>query len=514
MSNEHKVVIIGAGLGGLGLAAMLAKRGYTVHVFEKNDMVGGRASVLEESGYRFDTGPSWYLMPDFFEHFFETIDKDIDDYLDLSRLSPSYRVFFKDTSVDPVDIYSDIQKDAPTFSQLENGAGEALRSYLADAKKMYEISKGHFIYRNYDSFLDFFDPEVMRYGAQLPALFQSAHARTKQYFDRPEVQKLIEYAFLFLGTDPRDAPGVYGVMNYVDFKYGVYYPDGGIYAVVESLRKICEDFGVSIHTDTAVDGIVTELDTCSGIRLADGAEIEADIVVSNADRHFTDTSLLPDTHQEFSKQYWKGRQLAPSAFLMYLGVDRKLPSLTHHNFVFSRDWHANFDAIFDNNTLPKDPSFYICKSSATDDTVAPAGKENVYVLVPISAGLTLSSDRKKNYMKSVLDTLARQIGVTDLYEDVEYQKLFTTADFKRKFNSFQGSALGLSHTLLQSAYFRPNNVHPQLKNMYYVGANTNPGIGMPMVLASAELVYKRIEGISHAQPMDVISRSSKQSKKK
>lgn len=463
--------------------------------------------MLEDSNYRFDMGPSWYLMPEFFEHFFYTIGEDIEDHLSLTRLDPSYRIFFADG--EQVDICSDLERDAKTFERLETGAGEKLREYIAQSKEVYELSRDHFIYRNYDSFFDFFDKEVMKYGSQIPVVFKKAHQYVSQYFSEEKTQKIMEYIFVFLGTDPRDAPAVYSVLNYVDYEFGVYYPDGGIHEIARAIKRCADERGVEFRFNAPVEKILVEDGKTTGVRLKGGEELSADIVVSNTDRHFTDTKLLGGKHQEFSDSWWEKRSLTPSAYLMYLGVDGELPDLKHHTFYFNDDWSAHFDAIFaGNNELPDDPSFYICNPSKVDDTVAPDGKENVYILVPIAPEMDISDEQARGFEDKIFKLIETKMGAKNFKDRIEFKETFTVDDFSSRYNSFKGSGLGLSHILTQSAYFRPNNVHKNIPNLFYVGADTNPGVGMPMVLASAELAYKRITGIDHAQPMEPINREN------
>ncbi len=493
---KQSVVIIGSGFGGLGSACLLAKSGYDVTVVEKNEACGGRASVFSKDGYTFDMGPSWYLMPDVFEQFFRLMGERVEDHLDLKKLSPSYRIFFKDVEkngISPlvVDLTSDLEKDIPTFEQLEPGSGQQLRDYLASAAYQYTIAKDRFMYKNYDSILDFLNRDTMIEGRKL-SVFQSMDRYVRRYFHSDEIQKIMQYTLVFLGSSPFNTPALYNIMSHIDFNMGVFYPMGGIYKIIEALVAIASKHGVTFRTNAPVAKILLENNHAIGVELESGEKILADIVISNADIHHTETALLPPEAREHSDAYWKKRVLAPSAFIMYLGIDGRIPELTHHNLLFSKDWKKNFGEIFDDPKWPTDPSMYVCAPSVTDPSVAPVDKENLFVLVPIASGLDYSDQDLETYGDQVLTTLEREMKIPNLRQRVEFKQFFCAKDFVSRYNSYQGTALGLAHTLMQTALFRPNNISKKVDNLYYVGANTNPGIGMPVCLISAELVWKRL----------------------
>lgn len=495
-------LIIGSGIGGLATACLLAKRGYSVQVFEKNEQLGGRASVFEADGFRFDMGPSWYLMPDIFEHFFELMGERVEDHLKLTRLAPSYRIFFKDEGKQ-VDLFSDVERDRLTLEALEPGSCEALKKYLKRAEEAYTISKHSFMYKNYDTFRDLFTWEAIKNGRRL-SVFSNMHDYICRFFKTEALQKILEYQLVFLGSSPYDTPALYSIMNHIDFKMGVYYPQGGIYEIVKALVRLAQKHGATFHVNAPVKKILVEDGYAVGVRLADGRETRADIVVSNADIYHTDTQLLPTHVRQYSDRYWNSRVLAPSALILYLGVRGRIPSLTHHNLLFSKDWKQNFSEIFDKPQWPTDPSIYVCAPSVTDPTVAPPDMENLFVLVPIPPGLDYTQDDLERETRRVLKTLETSLNISDLLSRIIYQKTFCVKDFADRYNSFQGTALGLAHTLKQTATFRLNNINPKVKDFYYVGGNTNPGIGMPICLISAELVLKRLMGDASGAPLSSI----------
>ncbi len=496
---NKKAIIIGAGIGGLGTAGLFAKKGYDVTVFEKNTNLGGRANIFEANGFKFDMGPSWYLAPDLFEHFFELMGERIEDHLDLVRLSPSYRIFFRE-GASQLEIHSDIDRDAATFEAIEPGAGENLRAYLRQSEYQYGVATQHFMYKNYDTIFDFLNKRVATEGQKL-SVFSKMHTFVSRFFKSQKLRQVMEYTMVFLGTSPYEAPALYNLMSHMDFNQGVFYPKGGFYELIRALARIAEKNGAKMHTNAPVAEIIVENGHAMGVRLESGEVHEADIIISNADMWFTETKMLQPKNRTFSDRYWKKRVMAPSAFIMYLGVSEKLPALVHHNLLFSEDWRKNFDDIYKDPTLPAEPSLYVCAPSVTDASVAPAGKENLFVLVPIASGLEISEDQKEAYADRVLDLMETEMGLAGLREKIEYKRIYTIENFAADYNAFRGSALGLAHNLMQTAIFRPKNFSKKVKGLFYVGAGTNPGIGTQICLISAELAYKRVHGITSAGPL-------------
>ncbi len=497
--NQKHAIIIGGGFGGLGSAALLAKMGYRVTLFEKNEQLGGRASVFEAEGFRFDMGPSWYLMPDIFAWFFTLLGERVEDHFSLVRLDPAYRVFFKDLDR-VVDIHSDITRDVETVETLEPGSSKALKTYLARAAYQYDVAVQSFLHRNYDSVFDFLSPRLMLEGSRM-SVFLPMDRYVRKFFRSETMQKIMQYPLVFLGSSPYNTPAIYNIMSHLDFTQGVFYPMGGLAKVPEALASIARSHGASLVCNAPVARIRSEHGRATGVEFEDGTFHAADVVISNADLAFTECTLLAEQDRTHNAEYWNTRTVAPSAFILYLGIRGKLPTLTHHNLVFSRDWKKNFAEIFETKVWPTDPSFYICAPSVTDPSVAPPGDENLFVLVPIAPGLSYDEASLQAIGDRVLETFAKEANIPDLQERIVYRKTFCVKDFEERYNSFQGTALGLAHTLFQTAVWRPNNVSKKLSNLYYVGGNTNPGIGMPMCLISAELMVKRLHNIRSSAPL-------------
>lgn len=487
-----KVIIIGGGIGGLASSALLAKKGYVIELFEKNENLGGRADVFETEGFRFDMGPSWYLMPDVFESFFKSLGKDIKDYLSLEKLTPSYRVFFEDKSY--YDISTDVHALADLFESWEPGAKRKLYEFLDKSKDAYEIAMKDFVYKNYDSIFSFFNKRLFTDAKKLP-IFQSMQSYISKYFKDKRIQQIMQYTLVFLGGSPKNTPAIYSIMSHIDFNMGVWYPKNGMYEIPKAIERIAKEYGAILNTKASVKEIVVDPRTkkAIGVMLDDGSFHKADLVISNGDYHFTETHLLKPQYQQYSSRYWNKRVQAPSAFILYLGLNKKLAKLQHHNLFFASDWDKHFREIFEDPTWPANPSIYISCPSKTDPTVAPAYGENIFVLVPIASGLSDEDDTFRSlYASRTIKMLEEWLGES-IENQIKVQRIFTVRDFQEKFHSHKGSALGLAHTLFQTAFFRPRNVSKKVNNLFYVGGNTTPGIGVPMCLISSLLTTQRIE---------------------
>lgn len=487
-----KTILIGAGIGGLATACMLAKAGHEVHVYEKELTAGGRAGKFEKDGFTFDTGPSWYLMPSVFEHFYKLMDENISDWLELKRLTPAYKVFYEKDA--PIVVTGDLAKDMITFEEVEEGSGESLKRYVEKSKDIYELSLKHFLYTNFEDPRDLANLAVLRQSHKLPTLLtKPIHKYVSSFVGNLRLQQILEYPMVFLGTSPFSAPAMYSLMSALDFDEGVYYPMGGMYTIIESIEAIARKYGVVFHYGAEVQQITSADQYATGIALADGTVIDADIVIANSDLHHTETKLLEKSDRTYDEPYWSTKEPGPSALLMYLGVEGKVDELEHHNLLFVEQWRENFESIYRDKQLPEPASIYISKTSHTDPSVAPNGKENIFVLVPLPAGVEIPNSELDAVADSYLSQIETMTKIR-LRDRLVVKELFGPNDFLTKYYSWQSSMLGQSHLLKQSAFFRTPNKSKKLNNLYYVGGSTTPGIGLPMCLIGAELVYKRIVG--------------------
>lgn len=493
-----KVIVIGAGAGGLSTAILLAKKGYDVTVVEKNASFGGRGDVFSAKGFQFDMGPSWYLMPDIFEHFFSLVGENISDYLDLKRLDPSYKIWFEEHPK-PMEMTSDLERDSKIFESFEPGVMKRINIYLKEAAAKYNISKQTFIYKPFNSVFDFIDKRTIFLWTKF-SVISSFHKHIASFVKHPLLRKILQYPLVFLGTSPYKAPAVYSLMNHIDFEMGVFYPMGGMTKVFNAFYDIAKKNGVKFIFNTPVNKILVENKKAIGVSTTKGKHM-ADIVVSNADYQFTEMQLLDKKHRQFSEKYWSSRTMAPSGFILYLGIKKQFKELVHHNLFFAKQWKESFEAIFKGQKLPQSPSYYICAPSKTDSSVAPKGCENLFVLVPTATNLTLDEKTIKNYRDKIIKHITVTMKTKGLEENIVFERIFTGHDFSSIYNAYKGTALGLAQNLTQTAVFRPKTKSVKLNNLYYTGANTNPGIGVPMCLISSQIVYKRIHGITHGRPL-------------
>lgn len=484
-------IIIGSGIGGIAAAALLGSKGYRVIVLEKNEQPGGRASMFEADGLRFDMGPSWYLMPEVFDKFFNELGAKTSDYLDLVRLSPSYRVYFDGRS-EPVDIYSDVERDAATFELLEPGSSKVLKRYLDRSEQQYKLILKYFLYARFDRIRSLFTAGTLR-ALRIVPLIGSMQRYVSSYFKSDEIQKLLQYTLVFLGSSPYNAPALYNIMSHLDFNQGVYYPKKGMYEVIRASVALAEKQGAEFRYNTTVAKILTQNGKAHAVELADGTKIEADIVISNADMAFTETELLGAKQRTYTPAYWQKRVMAPSALLLYLGVKGELPTLQHHTLYFSKNWRHNFAQIFETPSWPDNPSFYVSNTNKTDPTVTKSGVENLVILVPLGAGVSDTPTEREAYVAKILSLMADRMQIPDLTERIVYKRVFGPNDFADRYNSYKGSALGLAHTLRQTAFGRPVSKSSRVTNLYYVGSGVHPGIGLPVCIVSAHIVSDRIQ---------------------
>ncbi len=402
-----KIIIIGAGIGGLATANILAHAGYTVTVYEKDATPGGRAGQKTIDGFTFDTGPSWYLMPGVFEHYYNLLD----EWLQLEKLTPAYKVFYENS--EPIVITGNLEVDKQTFAAIEPGSGAALEQYVKQSDEIYQLSLQHFLYSNFERVSDFFCKDILAQITRLPKLLlRPLHTYVSAYVQDMRLRQILEYPMVFLGTSPFTAPSMYSLMSALDFKEGVYYPQGGLYTIIESLVAIGKKRGVNYVYNSPAKRIVTDQGSATGIELASGEMISADIVVSNADLHFTETKLLAPEDQSYPEKYWDTKEAGPSALLLYLGIQGKVPELEHHNLLFVDDWQQNFKAIYEDKTTPKKASIYISKTSYTDPNVAPEDDENLFVLVPLPAAIDPNAEELKAMTEHYLQQIEQMCHIS------------------------------------------------------------------------------------------------------
>ena len=525
MSAPGRVVVIGGGIAGLTTAALLARGGAQVTLLERHDRLGGRMSVREIDGFRFDTGPSWYFMPEVFEHAFALLGERIEDHVELVRLDPAYRLYSEPVSEgarsEQLEVGQDAEANWKTFDALEPGAGEAIRRYTEASTQAYHDALDSFLYTTFarpDKLLSL--DLVRRSGTLLKLLTGTLAERVAATVQHPVLRQVLGYHAVFLGSSPYRVPALYSLMSHLDLVDGVRFPRGGMYTIIEALERIARAEGVDIRTGADVESVVVQdagpsithprrSGTATGVRLAGGEVIPADIVVSGADRHHTETALLDSAHRDLPEETWTDKGPGISSLLIMAGVRGGLPELAHHSLFFTRDWPSNFEDILgvgrstpaEGLRVPEVASIYVSRTTATDPTAAPEGHENLFVLVPFPADPSIEGEELERHADRFLDQVGAWAGIPGLRDRVVTRTVVGPADFARDFSAWRGTALGMEHTLRQSAMFRPGDVSARVPNLLHVGGGTIPGVGLPMCLISAELVVKRLLGETSTHPL-------------
>ncbi len=483
----RKVVVIGAGFSGLSAACFLAKAGCEVVMLEKNSTIGGRARKFEAAGFTFDMGPSWYWMPDVFERFFNQFGKTTADFYQLDRLTPSYRVYYG--KADYWDIPSNINDMYALFEKEEKGSAARLRQFLEEAEFKYKAGIGKFVHLPGKSIFEYFDGEVLNAVFKMHLLTDMA-SYVRKYFKSPKIISLLEFPVLFLGETPGRTPALYSLMNYADMKLGTWYPQGGMFKIIEAMEQIAISLGVKIHTNAEVTHIDIQENNAKKV-YSNAGDFSCDAVVGSADYHHLDSHVLPQKYRQYSPQYWASRKMAPSSLLYYLGVNKPLPNLLHHNLFFDTDFGKHAFEIYDKPQWPSKPLFYVSVPSKTDPTIAPLGQENVFILIPTAPGLIDTGDVQEKYFNIVLERLEQVAGVS-FRENIVYRRDYAARNFIADYHAHKGNAYGLANTLLQTGPLKPAMHHRQVKNLLFTGQLTVPGPGVPPSIISGEVVAKEL----------------------
>lgn len=490
-----KVVVIGSGFAGLSAASFMAKEGWDVTVLEKHDMPGGRARKFSAAGFTFDMGPSWYWMPHVFERYFNCFGKKIGDYYHLKRLDPSYRIYWEDG---PMDIPADLKELKKLFESIETGSGNQLEAFLKKAKHKYEVGINKLVQKPGRSFSEFLDMDLAK-GVLRLDVFTSMKKHIRRYFKHPKLVHLMEFPVLFLGALPANIPALYSLMNYADIKLGTWYPAGGMYCIIESMYRLAIELGIDFHFNLNAERIEVYNGIAKGVHAiaANGDSIffEADVVIGAADYHFIEKVLLTSEYRSYSEAYWDKRIMAPSCLLYYVGLDKKLKDIIHHTLFFDVDFDKHGDEIYTRPQWPHEPLFYVCAPSVTDSTVAPEGCENLFLLVPVAAGLKNDTEEiREIYFEKIIKRFEAHCGQS-IAGSVIYKRSYSISDFVNDYNAYKGNAYGLANTLLQTANLKPSIKSKKVVNLFYTGQLTVPGPGVPPSLISGEVVAKEVEKI-------------------
>ncbi len=477
---KRSVAVIGSGFSALSASCYLAKLGFEVSIYEKNDTVGGRARQLVAEGFTFDIGPSWYWMPDIFDRFFADFGKKTSDYYELERLDPAYKIFFAD---DEITIGDSMDKICEEFERIEKGSSVPLKKFIAKAQRNYDIAINEIVYRPGRSPFELVTKDTV---LRVDQFFKNISQEVRKNFKNPKLVSTLEFPVLFLGAKPSKTPAFYSFMNFADFGLGTWHPKGGMYKIIEGMQRLALELGVHIHTGT-------ENGKAVGITV-NGNNVDADYVLSGADYVHTE-SLLDPQYRQYTAAYWEKKTFAPSSLLFYLGFDKKLDRLEHHNLFFDTDFDQHAEEIYDTPSWPSNPLFYANFPSVSDPSMAPEGCETGFFLVPIAPGLEDTPELREQYFDLVMNRFEARIG-QKVRNNIIFKNTFCVNDFKEQYNSYKGNAYGMANTLSQTAFLRPGLKSKKVEALFFTGQLTVPGPGVPPSLISGKLVSDLMEKLT------------------
>jgi phytoene desaturase len=482
-----KIAIIGGGFSGLSAACFIAKHGHEVTLCEKNESLGGRARFFSEQGFMFDMGPSWYWMPDIFENFFAQFGKRSCDYYKLVQLDPGFQVISgKD---DVLQIPSRLDDIYEVFENIEKGSATQLKKFLAEGSFKYKAGMQHLVYKPSFSWLEFAEKEVIT-GAVKLHMFQSVSAYVRKFFKDERLVMLMEFPVLFLGAMAQQIPALYSLMNYAALSLGTWYPIGGMAEIPKAMEDLAASYGVRFMTGCEISKI--NIGTKKAISISSKmGEFRTDGVIATGDYHHTEQHLLEEQYRNYDEAYWDKRTLAPSCLIFYIGVNKKIKKLIHHNLFFDASFENHAREIYKEPKWPDDPLFYACCPSKTDISVAPEGMENLFLLVPVATGLEDNDAMREKYFGIIMRRLEGFCG-EDILNHIIFKRSYCIKDFAKDYHAYKGNAYGLANTLRQTAVLKPTLRNKKIKNLFYAGQLTVPGPGVPPALISGQLAADQL----------------------
>ncbi|MBC8046324.1 MAG: phytoene desaturase [Fimbriimonadaceae bacterium] len=483
-----KIAIIGSGFSGLSSSAYLSAAGHDVHVFEKNNSHGGRARQLKtESGYVFDMGPSWYWMPGVFEKFFSDFGYSVSDFYELKLLNPSFDIVFGEN--DRMSVPENFDELCNLFESIETGSALQLKMFMDEAEYKYKTGIENLVYKPGLSVAEFADMELIK-GAFRLQVFSSFSKHVRKYFSNPKLIALMEFPVLFLGAMPEDTPALYSLMNYAGLKLGTWYPQGGFGKVIDAMKNVAEKNGTIFNLNATVKKIEIKNNHANNI-VVNEKEFNCDAIIASADYHHIEEKLLPKEYRNYSANYWAKKTFAPSCLIYFLGINKKIKSLNHHTLFFDEDLDQHSKEIYKTPQWPTKPLFYVCCPSKSDDGVAPAGHENLFLLMPIAPGLQDTEETREKYFQVMISRLEKQVN-ENIASHIDYKKSYCVNDFVMDYNSYKGNAYGLANTLMQTAILKPKIRNKKIKNLFYTGQLTVPGPGVPPSIISGKIAAKQL----------------------
>lgn len=488
-----KIAVIGSGFSGLSAAAYLAAEGHEVHVFEKNQTIGGRARQIKTANdYVFDMGPSWYWMPDVFERFYNDFGYTTSDFYPLELLDPAFEIVFGKEKLSIPHNFSEL---SALFESIEKGSSGRLRAFMEEAQFKYDMGMKNLVYMPGLSVSEFADMDLIK-GAMRLQVFSSFSKHIRKFFTHPQLLALMEFPVLFLGAMPQDTPALYSLMNYAGLKLGTWYPQGGFGKVIEAIAQIAANKGTKISTNAPVEKILVDNGAAVGVQV-NGEKLPFDGVIAGADYHHVESKLLPEAYRNYDEKYWAKKTFAPSCLIYYIGVKKKLKGIRHHTLFFEEDLLLHSQEIYKNPKWPTKPLFYFCCPSQTDDTVAPSGHENLFLLMPLAPGIPDSEAQREKYFTLMMGRLQKHLG-EEIISHIDYKQSYCVTDFLADYHSYKGNAYGLANTLMQTALLKPKIKNKKVNNLFYTGQLTVPGPGVPPALISGKIAASQmIKILSH-----------------
>ncbi|MGZ3862711.1 MAG: phytoene desaturase family protein [Bacteroidia bacterium] len=477
-----QITVIGSGFSGLSAACHSALNGHNVTVLEKNSMLGGRARYFYEQGFTFEMGPSWYWMPDVFEKFFNHFGKSASDYYDLVKLDPGFQIFFGDK--DTLQVPASLEELYAVFESIEKGSAQQLKKFLAEAELKYSISMEQLIYKPALSWTEYASYEVISNAAKMH-VFKSIRAYIRSFFKDERLIALMEFPSLFLGAMPDRIPALYSLMNYSALSQGTWYPMGGMYKIISAMQQTASSLGVSFLPSCDVQKINVRKNLAVELNTSVG-NIASDAVIASADYRHVEKNMLDEEYRNYDEKYWDKRILAPSCLIFFVGVNKKIKNLIHHNLFFDADLEKHSKEIYEAPDWPSNPLFYVCAPSKTDPSVAPGGYENLFILIPVAPGLKDTESIRNSYFDLLIKRIEKLCG-DSFSENIIFKKSYCIRDFEKDYNAYKGNAYGLANTLRQTAVLKPSMQNKKIKNLFYTGQLTVPGPGVPPALISGQI---------------------------
>jgi phytoene desaturase len=490
---RKKIIIVGAGVGGLATAVRLLSRGYEVKIYEKEERIGGKVNIIEEDDFCFDLTASILMRPDEYKEVFSFANKNWEDYLQFIRVDPMYRVNYADGS--RYDFSSDLVKLIKTLESISKSDSVGYLKFLGNSYEKYLIASKYFLNKPFIKPKDFFNPLTMSMALKSRTL-SNTYNYVSKYIKNEKLREFLCFQALYVGISPFNGPNIYTIVPTISELYGVWHLKGGMYSYIQALEKLIYELGGTIETTTNIEEILISNGVATGIKTNNKIE-KADIIICNADFPYAVTELIKDKKDkgEYDDEKISKMKYSCSTFIMYLGLNKKYPKLQVHNLFLGEDFKNNVEAPFEGK-LPEKPSLYIYCPSRIDETMAPIDKENLNIMIRVPNLLFekvhWDEKLKGTFRKRILETLIRIDGLEDVEEHIIYENYLTPQDLEDSFNSYGGTAFGLSHTLTQTNYFRPHLKLKEVKNLYFVGSSVHPGTGVSMVLISSKLVSEEV----------------------